>query len=189
MELAMPGSLPPTARSYWVVEGRFLAGAYPGSLHEDERESKVRALLDAGIRTFISLMEEDEVGWGGQAFVPYDTLACSLGQDEGMEVTCLRFAVRDVSIPTVPEMVKILDAIDASLADGRPVYLHCWGGVGRTGTAVCCWLLRHRLATRENVLEILRRLREADVERRHRVSPEAQSQRRFVLSWAGQEQQ
>ena len=31
-------------------------------------------------------------------------------------------------------MQEILDAVDRALAAGRNVYLHCWGGIGRTGT-------------------------------------------------------
>ena len=40
-------------------------------------------------------------------------------------------------------MSDILDAIDAALRDGKTVYVHCWGGVGRTGTVIGCWLVRH----------------------------------------------
>ena len=40
-------------------------------------------------------------------------------------------------------MASILDAIDAALDGGKTVYVHCWGGVGRTGTVVGCWLVRH----------------------------------------------
>ena len=42
-------------------------------------------------------------------------------------------------------MSRILDDVDAALADGRTVYVHCWGGIGRTGTVVGCWLMRHGL--------------------------------------------
>ena len=57
-------------------------------------------------------------------------------------------------------MTAILDAIDTSLTGGRLVYVHCWGGVGRTGTVVGCWLLRHGLATRDAVLDTLAQLRQ-----------------------------
>ena len=42
-------------------------------------------------------------------------------------------------------MTRILDDVDAALADGGAVYVHCWGGIGRTGTVVGCWLVRHGL--------------------------------------------
>ena len=36
LELAPNGSVGPTGRSYWVVEGRFAAGAYPGKKGREE---------------------------------------------------------------------------------------------------------------------------------------------------------
>ena len=80
-------------------------------------------------------------------------------------------------------MTAILDAIDDSLATGRATYVHCWGCVGRTGTVVACWLLRHGIATKANVLDVPASLRKQDRERGHRQSPESREQRQFVASW------
>ncbi|MCP4966010.1 MAG: hypothetical protein GY926_12335 [bacterium] len=97
----------------------------------------------------------------------------------------IRRPVVDMSVPTEPEMVDILDAIDAGLESGG-VYIHCWGGVGRTGTVVGCWLLRHGLATPDNVIDVIAELREADTVRGHRASPETPEQRRFIVDWIEQ---
>ena len=45
----------------------------------------------------------------------------------------------------------ILDAIDKALEDGKNVYVHCWGGIGRDGTVVGCWLVRHVMTGRSTV--------------------------------------
>ena len=81
-------------------------------------------------------------------------------------------------------MATILDAIGDSLDAGEPTYVHCWGGVGRTGTVIGCWLLRHGLAEPSNVLDVLMRLRQQDQERRYRMSPETEGQQRFVKQWS-----
>ena len=58
-----------------MVPGLLLAGAYPGAKDMDERRAKIQALLDAGIRSFVNLMEEGETNYLGERFVPYDDLA------------------------------------------------------------------------------------------------------------------
>lgn len=178
-ELAPRDSLAPTASSYWVVPRLLLAGAYPGHPDPDEHRAKVQVLLDAGIRMFVNLMEKDETNYAGEPFVPYDDVAEQLC----LGTNCRRYAIRDLSVPTRDVMASILDAIDASLAAGHPVYVHCWGGVGRTGTVIGCWLLSHGLADQGNVLNVLMQLRQQDRERRHRMSPESAQQQRFVKTW------
>jgi len=177
--LAAPDAVPPIRWGYWVVESQFLAGAYPGDSDADGRQAKIQTLLDAGIRAFINLMEPDETNWAGVPFVPYDDMV----EKFCPEADGHRFAIRDQSIPSIGLMATILDAIDESLAAGKPVYVHCWGGVGRTGTVVGCWLLRHGLASRDNVLDVLARLRQQDRDRGHRDSPENDEQCRLVSDW------
>ena len=177
--LATAGTKPPITWGYWVVENLFLAGAYPGNLEPKKHEHKIRTLLDANVRMFVNLMESDETDLDGQPFEPYDDVVRQLCP----EASCVRVPVQDQSTPTVGGMHTILDKIDESLNNGRPVYVHCWGGVGRTGTVVGCWMLRHNLADRNNVLEVLKELRQHDIDRRHRTSPETADQRRFVKRW------
>ncbi len=178
-KLASSTSAPPTTSSYWVVPGSLLAGAYPGDPDPVKHHENVRVLVGAGIRTFVNLMEEDETNWAGEPFVPYQGLAVKLCP----EVTCVRYPIRDLSAPPVPQMVSILDAVDDSVKVGKPVYVHCWGGVGRTGMVIGCWLLRHGLAESSNVLATLTRLRKQDRERGNRVSPETDKQQKFVRHW------
>jgi protein-tyrosine phosphatase len=74
--------------------------------------------------------------------------------------------------------------IDQSLAAGEKIYLHCQAGIGRTGTVVGCYLVRHGLTGRA----ALQRLNDL----RHRLpfpflSPETEDQRQFVLHWSENE--
>ena len=147
---------------------------------EPERhEKKIRSILNAGVRTLMNLIEPDETDAQGRPFAPYRNLVRQLCPD----ATCVRFPIRDLCIPTTDLMATILDTIDESLKSGRPVYVHCWGGVGRTGTVIGCWLLRHEFATHDNVFDVLARLRQLDRERGDRNSPETEEQWQFVLDW------
>jgi hypothetical protein len=135
------------------------------------------------MRTFINLMEESETNNAGQAFVRYDNVLRELALKNIDRVAHLRFPVPDTKITTVDRMRSILDAIDLSLDKRIPVYVHCFGGMGRTGTVICCWLLRHGLASKENVLSMLTTLRQADRQRAKMPAPENQTQCQFVLDW------
>ena len=46
---------------YWVEPGRLMAGEYPGDWTERSARRKLRALLDAGVRTFVDLTEQGEL--------------------------------------------------------------------------------------------------------------------------------
>ncbi len=175
----------PCNRTYWVVDDLFLAGAYPGRPDLADHRQRIESLFDAGMRTFINLQEENETNNSGKPFVRYDNELRRLAKDRGEQIAHLRFPIPDGGITSVDRMRCILDAIDLSLSADHAVYVHCFGGMGRTGTTVCCWLLRHKLATTENVLEILTHLRRTDVERAGWKAPENETQVAFVMSWTG----
>ena len=173
---------PPFDRTYWVVPDRLLAGCYPGSEDPDEMERKLENLLDVGVRSVISLMEEDETNRSGRPFVSYIDPLRQLARQRNIEATIKRIPVVDMRVPTRSTMTLILDVLDSALDGRQPVYLHCWGGTGRTGTAVGCFLVRHGLADGEDVFRRLDQLRQAG-RGCYDPSPQTEEQRRFVLNW------
>ena len=66
----------------------------------------------------------------------------------------LAHPIPDMGTPTSGYVMRILDDIDAAIAAGDRVYVHCWGGVGRTGTVIGCWLARHELADGDPIARI-----------------------------------
>ena len=166
----------PIPGSYWLIDGMVLAGPYPGADDDQEARDKVSRLLDAGIRTFIDLTE------AGEPIAKYDGLLRSLAAERGIEAKHDRNAVRDHDVPGEREQMKrILATIREEMDAGRPVYVHCWGGIGRTGTVIGCWLVEEGLPGPE-ALERIAELRRGTGASSIR-SPETDEQCRYVCEW------
>ena len=79
-------------------------------------------------------------------------------------------------------MIRILNQIDMCIKYDKPVYVHCWGGKGRTGTVVGCYLARHGMATRNDAIKMIKELRK-DTEDCSDPSPETKEQIKMVVNW------
>lgn len=165
----------PLANAYWVEPGRFLAGEHPGTGPDEQVRSRIRLLLDAGIDCFVDLTSPGEV----ESYERW--LPGPYGRDA---VAYLRKPIRDHALPEHPaHTAEILDEIDAALADGRKVYVHCRAGIGRTNLVVGCWLARHG-ATGDAALERLNELWQASERSRDWLSvPETPAQVEYVRDW------
>ena len=169
----------PIRNTYWVVPGRFLAGEYPGDLDPGEATRKLNVLLRAGITHFIDLTAPRD------RLEPYAEIAKSEARKLGLSVEWEQHPITDMSIPSSPQqMAAILDAIDAAMDDGRNVYVHCLGGVGRTGTAVGCWFVRHGCTGDQALAEIADRWKGVEKAARFPISPQTSTQIRYVRRWA-----
>ena len=78
-------------------------------------------------------------------------------------------------------MRQVLDSIENLLEQGRNPYLHCMGGIGRTGTVVGCYLVEQGF-TGEQALAQIMTLRQ-NPGRLWGSSPETNAQKEFVLNW------
>ncbi len=165
--------------TYPVLPGVF-AGEYPAHRYDDDPR-RLLSFLDMGVRAFVDLTEPDERRFSSRQLTPYDALLRDLSAQRGLDVTYRPFPVRDLSAPAPAQMVQILDDIDAARAEGRPVYVHCKGGVGRSGTVAGCYLVRHGFTPEEALRQIARRL--YFTYQAERLSPEMDEQRSLVLRW------
>ena len=125
---------PPIPESYWVRPGQLLAGAYPMRVGEAEHtlHQRVRQFLVVGITSFVDLTEAHE-------FVPYLPVFRAVVPEGTGLPAYQRLPIRNWDIPPPLMMVRILDTIDTALAEGQSVYVHCAGGIGRTGTVIGCY--------------------------------------------------
>lgn len=73
---------------------------------------------------------------------------------------------QDMSIPTIQQIDSLLQTTNEYIQRGLAVVYHCFGGKGRTGTALCCYLLKYRSGeySTESAINFVRELRPNSVE-------------------------
>jgi hypothetical protein len=118
----------PFDQCYWIIPGKLLAGRYP-----THTTDQLENIFKAGVSCFIDLTQNWELP-------PYEEQLIQLSSEKAKR---LNFPIKDFTAPPKGLTKEILDTIDAEIADGNGVYVHCWGGRGRTGTIIGCWIKRH----------------------------------------------
>lgn len=157
----------PILASYLVAE-RLLAGEYPGSPDPEVARRRLRSFAEHGVTTFVDLTHPADGLDSYEHLLPPGARRVS-------------HPIVDFGTTTIPHLTRILDDVDAALADGGLVYVHCWGGVGRTGLVVGCWLVRHGLDG-DDPLRAIGRLRR-NAPDAWAASPQTAAQRAIVTSW------
>ena len=160
----------PPYNSYWVIPEKFMAGEYPGHRYREEKTPlRLDALLEAGIRTFIDLTEPNER-------IPYEPVLIERAGYYDVEVQYHRFSIGDFGTPTYQNMRAILDLIHNALAQENAPYVHCWAGMGRTGTVVGCYFVEIGM----NGTDALKKV---DKLCYYAPSPQTKGQKDFVWNW------
>ncbi len=127
----------PIYQSYWVVPNLLLAGETPSKPEISITTQRIIALLEAGITHIIDLSNPKDTCQS------YQNLLKACIEKTGKACQYQSFPLLDFKKPEVQKIKNILDAIDQAHFNGGSVYVHCWGGVGRTGMVIGCWLKRH----------------------------------------------
>lgn len=158
----------PLYQSYYLETRNIFAGEYPGDKYGEKAQNKIDQMVHFGVRHFIDLTEEGELH-------PYSHMLPKC-------CTYTRFPIRDVNVPDSVESVAcLIDHIqELSKRDDGYVYIHCWGGVGRTGTIVGCYLAGDSY---EATMKRLRSCFSQMPKSSHRVTPETKEQEAFIKKY------
>ena len=175
----------PIKNSYLVNrELNIYAGEYPGDKDNEKCRLKMMGTWSK-FKHFYDLTEKGELN-------PYSHYLESWQQHH-----C--FPIPDVSAPASTESVRRL--VEEIIYHGKQsesgygsIYIHCWGGVGRTGTIVAClyaYLLRGQNLSAEEIYEsAMQQLYESFfrcTKAKYRTSPETESQRLFIKKFVEKE--
>ena len=168
---------------YQVQDGLF-AGEYPGHPSPNIAETRVRELVDRGILTFIDLTSRADASLG---LLPYEPVFPEIDSEDEKGLKRYSFEIPDMGIPSGPEVMRgVLDLIRSEIAAGRSCYVHCWGGIGRTGTVVACWLREQGLDA-DTALAKVQSLYETHMDEAKRAryprSPQQPGQLQYVREW------
>jgi hypothetical protein len=168
-----------TPQHYTIAEGQLYGGEYPGSRMIDEAEARLRILITMGVRTFIDLTTPAD------RMEPYEGLLLGLENAAGVPLRRISLPIPDMRIPdAVDTMHEIMSAIRKSIEQAPAVYVHCWGGIGRTGMVVGCWL-RELGYDPDAALKHVQHLYSSQMPkvRMHPESPQTNEQRDYVRRW------
>ena len=164
---------------YIIEPGALLGGEYSGDRKPEVARAKLLSLVELGVRTFIDLTTPTD------PLEPYGESLAELAQETGTQLRRISMPIPDMGVPRSKEIMRgIMDSIRDSIRTNPAVYIHCWGGIGRTGTVVGCWLRERGLGPDEALAhgQYLYSSQMPKV-RVHPESPQTVAQKNFIRSW------
>ena len=154
-----------------------MAGPYPGEKQEAEAIRSLTELIDAGVTFFLDLTHPK--GASTDPLEPYEHLLHRL--PDGRQAGYARRSIDDLGVPDIQSMARLQAQISGLITNGEVPYIHCWGGVGRTGTVVGCRLVEQGMSGEEAIAHVAA-LR-VGLENADKPSPENELQMAFIRDW------
>jgi len=150
-EISQATHMGPLPECNKVFDGLY-AGAFPGEFDTPGLNRNLIACLNAGITEFVCLQSEykgetNPVKWNLKNLRPYHLDLQKLLENRTDHPTLLpavqdniqfkHFPIADLQTISDAETLQIAKEVANDLESGKVIYLHCWGGHGRTGVIVC----------------------------------------------------
>lgn len=166
-------TMKPTGYSY-RVDLNVWAGEYPVWDWDDSiGRMQMQLFTDFGINFFIDLTESGEMPPYAQFLSP--------------SIERYRLHIPNRGTPAaVEDVVRLFQVIECTLSD-KPftnIYIHCLGGVGRTGTIVACYYIYFKQMAADEALAEMRRMFSSHERAVWMSAPETEAQIDFIHTFA-----
>ena len=129
-----------SGRFHWIVPGKLAGMSLPGRIAP--LADDLATIHRNGIRAIATLTE-----------LPLDERELAAAG-----LVARHFPIEDFDVPTVAQAREFCRWVDECLEANLPVAVHCFAGLGRTGTMLACWLVRDPAQTTASVLATIRRI-------------------------------
>merc|ERR1712107_311409 len=120
-----------TQNTHWVIPGRLAAGVSAGNLPS----SSLTALVNAGVDTFVSLQKSYREYGSSDYRETLRTLA-KRPDFPPHPLSFLHFPIPVFGVVKDPDMLALINQLADLLKKGKCLYIHCFGGHGRTGVVL-----------------------------------------------------
>jgi atypical dual specificity phosphatase len=107
----------------WVIDGKLAGHQAPAS------EQDLIFLKKQGVLALVRMIEQKEA-------------QISIEQIGNQGMWDCHEPIADFGVPNPEQLRKIIEFIDKSISEKRPVGVSCKAGYGRTGTILACYLVK-----------------------------------------------
>lgn len=128
----------------WVIDGKLAGHQAPSSEHDLEWLKK------QGVLAFVRMAEEHMAKVDSH-------------QIEQLGLLDYHMPVPDFTPPTLTQIGEMIQFIEVSLYERRPVGISCRAGMGRTGTILACYLVSKGYEA-DSAIDEIRTLRPGSIE-------------------------
>ena len=132
-----------TGRPYkfsWMIENKLAGSSIPTSIDE------VQWVIDQGVKSIVTVREE-----------PLDDIWVK-------NVNYLHVLSNDMGVPEFDDLVSAVDFIHSRITNNEPVMVHCLAGLGRTGTLLACYLIKHQKMSADDAMQKVREERPGSIQ-------------------------
>jgi atypical dual specificity phosphatase len=124
----------------WLINDKLAGSGMPTS------PSEIGWVLKQGVKSIITMTEDP------------------LPQSWTRDVKYLHVPTEDLSAPDMEKIDQAVDFIHMQIQNNEPVMVHCAAGIGRTGTILACYLIKHHKLSVTDAIEKVRKERPGSIQ-------------------------
>lgn len=124
----------------WLISDKLAGSGMPTT------SSEVEWVVKQGVKSIITMTEE------------------SLPQSWTRDVKYLHVPTQDLSAPDMEQIDKAVEFIHERIQNEEPVMVHCAAGIGRTGTILACYLVKHQKLSAKDAIAQVRKKRPGSIQ-------------------------
>jgi len=124
----------------WLIDNKLAGSGIPTSINE------VEWVIEQGIKSIVTVREEP------------------LDDDWVKDVKYLHITSNDMGVPEIDDLAHAIDFIHSRITNNEPVMVHCLAGLGRTGTLLACYLIKHQKMSADGAIQKVREERPGSIQ-------------------------